>query len=206
MRHDNLIQNSPEWYEFRESRLGASDASVICGLSPHKTAHQLWLEKTKQVIPDWSKNRFAMDRGHYLEPIVRGIAGFHLDKTFVPTCFTKDFLMASLDGIWEDSEALEIKHALKSDHDALILTDPKSIPKKYYPQCQHQLYVSNVSVIHYCSYSINFKKEKNPTKGDLKIVPVYRDEEFLKKYIPIAERFMESVTNSVPPEMVNIDI
>lgn len=208
MRHDDLIQNSPEWYAFRESRLGASDAPIICGISPYKTAHQLWLEKTKRVERPIAKSNFAMERGHYLEPIVRGLVGFNQDKTYYPAVFTDDdlpIMMASMDGLDDDGEeAIEIKYAAKADHAALDENNPKSIPMKYYPQVQHQLHISKVKRILYCSYSINFKTEKDHTKGSLKIVPVFRDDEFLSKYIPAVEAFQKSIINGTPPELVII--
>lgn len=208
MRHDDLIQNSPEWYKFRESRIGGSDAPIICGVSPYKSARQLWAEKSKQIEVIRSGSSFAQNRGHFLEPIVRGIVGFHLDHTFMPAVYTHDeynFMMASVDGINDrEDEAIEIKHAAKKDHDALNESDQKSIPMKYYPQVQHQLAVSGVKRILYCSYSLNMKKQKDPTKGELKIVPIFRDEEFLNKYIPACIAFYEAVKNGSPPEMVII--
>jgi len=40
-----LRQNTPEWLEVRKTKLGASDAPAILGISPYKTAYQLFLEK-----------------------------------------------------------------------------------------------------------------------------------------------------------------
>ena len=45
-----LVQQSEEWLEFRRSRIGASDAPIIMGVSPWKTHYKLWVEKIQGYI------------------------------------------------------------------------------------------------------------------------------------------------------------
>jgi putative phage-type endonuclease len=47
-----LDMDRQSWLEARTKGIGGSDASVILGLNKWKTAFELWLEKTGQVIPE----------------------------------------------------------------------------------------------------------------------------------------------------------
>lgn len=65
--------NAPEMN--RMGFVGGSDVAAILGVSPWKTPHELWLQKTgraarEEVTPQQQK-RF--DRGHRLEPVVLGM-------------------------------------------------------------------------------------------------------------------------------------
>jgi len=62
--------NAPEMN--RLGFIGGSDVAAILGVSPWKTPHELWLQKTgraprEEITPE-QKKRF--DRGHRLEPVV----------------------------------------------------------------------------------------------------------------------------------------
>lgn len=57
-----------EWHEQRRERLGASEVTAILGLSPWKSAYQVWLEKTGRV-PPWEGND-ATRAGQRLERAV----------------------------------------------------------------------------------------------------------------------------------------
>jgi putative phage-type endonuclease len=61
-------QRSPEWLELRRQGLGSSDMGAVMGVSPYKTAYQLWAEKTGAVPPQ--KVGAAANRGVLLEDAV----------------------------------------------------------------------------------------------------------------------------------------
>lgn len=63
--------NAPQEID-RRTFLGGSDIAAIYGLSPYKTAVELWLEKTgRRSKPKPSKYQQRLfDRGHRLEPII----------------------------------------------------------------------------------------------------------------------------------------
>lgn len=202
-----LEQRSQAWHAFRSKRIGASDAPIICGWSPWKSPHALWEEKTgKSRQPDNTAN-FAIQRGIRLEPMVLGLLQIDLDIDLSPATVvhpTKPYLMASLDG-WNAAELVlaEIKVGNLKDHLKCDPKDPKSIPKKYYPQLQHQIEVTGAQMGYYASYSL--PKGVDDQRGDLKIVPVPRDEEFLRRYLPLADQFYDSLTSMNPPEALKLD-
>ena len=59
-----------EWLKYRTKGIGGSDVSIIAGINPFKSVHQLWLEKTEQVEPEEQQSEYA-HFGTLLEPIVR---------------------------------------------------------------------------------------------------------------------------------------
>ena len=110
----------------------------------------------------------------------------------------KPYLMASLDG-WnaEKRILLEIKVGNKKDHDRGV------VPDKYFPQLQHQMYVTDTGFAYYASYHL--EKGKEDQHGDLKIITLERDDVFLKEYIPIADLFYEALVNNKPPEVKKLN-
>ena len=61
-------QRSAEWLQLRKRGIGASDMAAVMGVSPYKTAYQLWGEKTG-TIPE-QKVGAAANRGVLLEDAV----------------------------------------------------------------------------------------------------------------------------------------
>ncbi len=59
-----------EWLKYRTGGIGGSDVSIIAGINPFKSVHQLWLEKTGQAGPEQTDSEYA-HFGTLLEPIVR---------------------------------------------------------------------------------------------------------------------------------------
>src|SRR4051794_20907188 len=63
-----------EWLEIRKQGIGSSDAAAAVGLSPYKSALELWMEKTSQdqALPKLDVNDESSPAywGTLLEPIV----------------------------------------------------------------------------------------------------------------------------------------
>ena len=59
-----------DWLKHRTGGIGGSDVSIIAGVNPFKSVHQLWLEKTGQVEPEQIESEYT-HFGTLLEPIVR---------------------------------------------------------------------------------------------------------------------------------------
>ena len=96
----------------RSSRLGATDVPVILGLSPRRTQHELWLEKTNRLEP-WAGND-ATKIGNMVEPGLLDYAEDKLgplDRDVRLWCEDVDYpLAATCDAIVRDSgEVVEAK-------------------------------------------------------------------------------------------------
>ena len=59
-----------EWLKYRTQGIGGSDVSILAGINPFKSVHQLWLEKTGQVELEEGDTEYT-HFGTLLEPIVR---------------------------------------------------------------------------------------------------------------------------------------
>ena len=55
--------------EARMHGIGGSDAGVILGVSPYKSAVELYLEKTGQAEPPDLSDNEAVEMGNWLEPV-----------------------------------------------------------------------------------------------------------------------------------------
>lgn len=140
------------WMQWRTKGIGASDTPIILGVSPWKTRKELWEEKTGLVVRE-QKSNWAIDRGNRLEPLAR--THYELMVGFdSPPCFLQhykySFIRASLDGFNKSNNIiLEIKCPSKKDHQNAL---NGLVPKKYYPQIQHQLFVSSAMKCDYFSF------------------------------------------------------
>ncbi len=70
------------------------------------------------------------------------------------------------------------------------------IPKKYFPQLQHQMAVTRVEKVYYVSYD----------GVDIAIVEVYRDDEYIKSMIAKEKEFLNRVKTFDAPELTEKDI
>ena len=61
-------QGSPEWLAMRRTKIGASDAPIIMGVSPWTTPLQLWEQK---VLGTSRAKTFFMQEGIDWEPKIR---------------------------------------------------------------------------------------------------------------------------------------
>lgn len=157
MAQVNLKQGSPEWVEFRKSKIGASDAPIIYGVSPWSSPAQLYKEKKGLSIPFVNK---AMQKGIAQESEAR-VAYMNISGIAVkPIVFVSDeidYMMASLDGYNpERNKGVEIKNP--SNIKVHKMAQEGIIPIYYQVQMCHQLMtMPSLESIDYFSY---FKGEE----------------------------------------------
>ena len=200
MKIIELEQNSPEWLEFRYSKIGASDAPIIMGQSPFQTAHSLYWAKIEKIS---QLQNYAMKKGHELEPKARDAFNIAIRelyknesidvKPLVAQSDEHDFIIASLDGIDMANKILvEIKCPGSKDHSCAI---EGRIPEKYYAQLQHQLYVTGYEKMLYASYY----------EGRVVILPCSRNNLFIQQMLTEEIAFMECIRTKIPPALVERD-
>lgn len=195
MKEVKFIQGTPEWLEYRRTRIGASDAPVIMGLSPYATPYELWMQKISGI--EVEVNQF-MQRGKDLEKIalkkymeMTGIS--YMDS---PVIENKDYpwQCASLDGMTKERDLfVEIKCPGEKNHEKALRGE---IPKNYFIQMQHQLLVTGLDLAHYFSFDGIYGI----------ILDVKRDEELLSDVFERELRFWDCLKNHVPPEMLPKDV
>jgi putative phage-type endonuclease len=179
-----MQQNSAEWLEARRRYIGSSDTPIILGISPFKTALQLYEEKVG--LRDPPKGNFATARGHAMENVVRQKCEFKTGKRFEPKVFTEGFLIASLDGFDGDT-VLEIKNPGAEAH---AIAKAGKVPAYYYAQMQHQMHVAGVFKGIYASYN----------GDDLVMLDVTYSLPFFAYAFEKLEFFKHCVDTKTPPE------
>lgn len=148
-----MQQGSPEWHEWRQGKIGGSDAPVIMGDSPWCNPHTLWQRKLG-LLPE-QKTSYAMLRGIEMEEKAR--QAFEEQTGFVvfPDVRTHPklpWMIASLDGITMQGDVIvEIKCPTPggSSHKSAL---EGVIPAIYKAQLQHQMLVCGLDEVFYWSY------------------------------------------------------
>lgn len=178
-----IEQGSPEWHNLRKTKITATDASVIMGDYPWKTKIKLFHEKLSNDSPMPPNER--MQRGIDLEPIARDLFCMTTRHKMLPKVIVKDWAMASLDGINDWDEVLEIKCPGQKDHKEALLG---KVPKHYFPQLQHQMYVCNSQKAFYYSFD----------GFDGVIVEVKRDDAYIEKMLAEEKLFYDALISGIP--------
>ena len=192
----SIIEN-PErkWHEDRKRTIGSSDMPIIMGLSPYKTALDLWKLKTGLVEPE--KQNFAQARGTEMEPIAREWFNNKTGLNFKPKAFKhkeRERFTASLDG-WDEEtrQAVEIKFSGSKDH---LMAKAGTIPPHYMAQCQWQYIVSGAVKIFYLSYQ----------HDDSVILEVPKpNKQEIEHMLYVAESFLELVDHKQMPALSDKD-
>lgn len=177
-----------EQLEARRTTIGASDAAPILGISPYKTALDLWKEKVEGTSQFLSP---SMKRGNDLESEARVLfnqmIGDHFVEANTMVHPERVWQTATPDGInFRGDVSLEIKCNNKKVHE---MARDKKIPDYYMAQVQHQMSVLGNDRAFYFSY--------NGHEG--LIVEVKRDNSFLDSLIEKEYEFWRSVMDQIPP-------
>lgn len=183
-----LSSLTPEQVEERKNYIGASDASRI--MDGDWTS--LFDEKKGLVEPKDLSKILAVQMGVYTEPFniawYQQETGRRVDSRgrFV-TAANFPYLAANLDGMTTDehgsSRVVEAKHLspFMSIEDAI---------KKYYPQVQHQMFVTGCNTADLSCLFGNAKWD---------YYTIHKDHEYLNKYLDMVEQFWSAVESNVRP-------
>jgi len=193
----DLEQRSPQWLDWRKTKITASMVPVIMGVSKWQTPYELFMELTGLSAP--RETNLAMQRGIELEEGFRYRFNFDIQNfgefdEFKPVVMQSDdypWLAASLDG-FANGHVLEIKYANKDDHEK---AKQNLIPIHYWPQVQAQLLVAGVDKGFY--YSCH--------QDEKVIVPFKKDAEYQKDMIEKCKQFKKCLDTGSSPELCDKD-
>jgi putative phage-type endonuclease len=179
----NLSQGTPEWHDWRNGGIGASDAPTIMGENPWRASAALLLEKL--AMADIRGQNAAMARGTELEPEARQAYTARTGKWVRPACLQSteyEWLRASVDGLTHKVDAVvEIKcgksvYRRTSEHGR--------VPDYYYGQLQHILAVTGLMSIDFWCYLPGFPSL---------LLTVNRDDEYIVRLLHAEYNFWTEV-------------
>jgi len=195
-RIERLHQNTPEWHRWRMQGIGASDAPVIMGETPFKTAKALWSIKTGRRQEDPAGP--AARHGRELERFARRAYERQTAIQMEPLCVVHqelEWMRASLDGLsFDGSTVLEIKCPLNLRD--RVLAQQGRIPSQYYAQLQHQLKVSGARRAHYWSFH----------GSDGILIEIRPDPEYARRLVEAEAAFWQLVKENRWPELTGEEL
>src|SRR3990167_5425213 len=143
----DLAQGTPAWHAWRHNGIGGSDAPAVIGVSPYRTARELFREKCK-AEPRTSTNTgkaYIFALGHSTELKCRALFEKKMGAAFPAICAEHeklDFLRASLDGLHPEFGIFEAKYMSAST--LATIQRNRALPEHHYVQVQHSLAVTRM--------------------------------------------------------------
>lgn len=188
-------QEGPAFHAARAKGIGGSEIAVIMGLSPYRTPHSLWLEKTGRKMPVDIGNLPHVQRGRLSEIAARAMIERDMGLSFKPKMWTKEgsICRASDDG-WslEENIILELKAMGRKAHEE---ASRGIIPEHYRLQCQYNMAVSGARMCLFGSF--------RPEDESLHKIDVLPDVEEGAKLMKLAEDWWQRhVVGDEPPPLV----
>lgn len=155
---ENLTEQ--EWLAYRRQGIGGSDVAAILGISPFRTARDLYDDKLNIASAvDDTGNWVALEMGHLLEPLVAqiftkktGLEVFQIKKMFRHPQYP--FMLADVDYFVRLPNGkiaiLEIKTTNYNAKDHWWKDGEECVPVYYETQGRHYMAVMDMDEIFYC--------------------------------------------------------
>lgn len=186
-----LNQNSPEWLAWRMAGIGGSDAPVVTGESPYRTALDLYREKVGEPF-EKQDNDFIFAKGRAAESLIRKQFQDLTGVEMRPACGEHDeipHVRASFDGLDSRLGVLEAKLVGQA---VLEKARGGEIPAHHMTQIRHQLAVSGADVAQWFGHD----GKKNGV-----LVEVRRDSEAIKRLLDLEDDFWARVRSRKAPPL-----
>lgn len=142
MQTHKLVQDSPEWHQFRLEHHGASEAAAMLGLSPKVKRTELLHIKhtgTPKEFSDWVRENI-LDYGHAVEALARPIVEDMIGEDLYAVTGSDGKLSVSCDGLTISRE-ISWEHKQWSEKLAASVT-AGVLPDEHSPQCQQNLMIT----------------------------------------------------------------
>jgi len=213
MKIVDIPQRTPEWHQWRNTGVSASEADIVLGFSPYKTRYRLYAEKKGLILPENLDRNPHVRRGIRLEPVARRAFEDRHNTMLLPVCAESDdhpFIRASFDGIddngipveikapteknFRDAQSSEDQEAFLSEEDFRDVQQNRTeskLYKRYYFQIQQQILVAN-SDRAWLSLYLNEREYLD--------IPIVRDDAIINTIIFEARKFWECLKTNMPPE------
>ena len=156
---DTSNLSNEEWLSYRRRGIGGSDAAAILGISPWRTARDLYYDKLNVVKADVDENWVALEMGHLLEDLVArifakktGLRIFQRKVMFQHPLYP--WMLADLDYLVElpdgSNAILEIKTTNYNARENWWYNGEEIVPVYYESQGRHYMSVMNLDRVYFC--------------------------------------------------------
>ena len=192
-----------EWLDYRRQGIGGSDAASILGISPFRTARDIYYDKLNIApVIESEENWVALKIGHLLEDLVgeifavkTGLQIFKIKKMFQHPLYP--YMLADIDFfvILPNGKIaiLEIKTTNYHAKDNWWRDGQEIVPEYYEAQGRHYMAVMNVDEVYFCCLYGN-------TEDEVMIRHLSRDIAYEEELIHAEGVFWkEHVMKKVPP-------
>ena len=157
-----------EWLAYRRKGIGGSDVAALLGISPWRTARDLYYDKLNiAAVEDNENNWVALEMGHLLEPLVAkifqhrtGYKIYQVKKMFQHPKYP--WMLADVDYFVElpdgTTAILEIKTTNYNAKDHWWLDGEETVPVYYETQGRHYMAVMDVDRCFFCCrrYAVSY--------------------------------------------------
>lgn len=199
---DTARLSRPEWLELRRKGLGGSDAAAVLGISPFRTARDLYFDKLGIVTADDQANWVALEVGNLLEPLVARIFEAKTGlRVYQRKCIFQHpqypWMLADLDYLVDlpdgTTAIVEIKTTNYNAKDKWWYNGAEVVPVYYESQGRHYMAVMDMDRVYYCCLYGN-------NEDEVIIRHIDRDMTYEAELIALERAFWhENVLAKVPP-------
>ncbi len=191
----DVEQGSPEWLLWRKSGVTATCTPILVNAAGcTKTPYQLYLQYVGLLAPEDLSAIKQVDVGNKCEQLARDWAEKRYGQIGLPLCVSHrdyPFMIASLDGIFDNNYLLEIKNLSEAKHLSILEKGIKSEEFQYYYwQVQHQLFVTGSPGAYLLFWS---------AKDEPKIFFIQASDRAHAQLLKVCSAFWESVVSKTAP-------
>ena len=192
-----------EWLSFRRRGIGGSDVAAILGISPFRTARDIYYDKLQIAdVEEEEGNCEAMEIGHLLEDLVAeifhrktGYEIYQIKKMFAHPQYP--FMLADVDYFItlpdRKTAILEIKTTNYNARDNWWLGGKETVPVYYETQGRHYMAVMDIDQVFFCCLYGN-------TEDEIIIREIKRETVYEEEMIYLEREFWEGyVQKKLPP-------
>lgn len=192
----------PEWLELRRQGIGGSDAAAVLGISPFRTARDLYYDKAGIVTADDAENWVALEVGTLLEPLVARIFEAKTGlKVYQRKCMFQHplypWMLADLDYLADlpdgTTAIVELKTTNYNAQNKWWYNGAEIVPAYYESQGRHYMAVMGLSRVYFCCLYGN-------NEDEVIIRHIDRDMAYEAELIALEEDFWKNhVLAKAPP-------
>lgn len=192
-----------QWLGYRRLGIGGSDAAAIMGISPFRTARDIYYDKLNiAAVEGYEGNWVAMEMGSLLEGLVAEIfrrkSGFEVYQVKKMFCHpVYRFMLADVDfflTLQDGTKAiLEIKTTNYNAKEQWWKDGMEAVPAYYEAQGRHYMAVMDIDRVFFCCLYGN-------TEDEAIIREIRRDAAYEEEMVFLEQEFWtEHVQKKVPP-------